>query len=252
MNSIRMYSLNNIGNIKKGDKLGEIIINNIEKSRLSIDDGDILVIAHKIISKAEGRVLNLLDINPSKKALKISTITGKNPALIEAILKESKKILKVTSEGVIICRHLLGFVCANAGIDQSNSGKRNYVVLLPRNPDKSAKDLRIELENYFNKKIAVVINDSHGRSFRKGCIGVSIGSSGIKPLKSYIGRKDKYGYTMKSTVEAIIDEIASASTLLMGQTDESRPIILIKGINYERSNESIKTIIRDPKKELFK
>lgn len=250
MNSIRIYSLNNIGNIKRGDELEEIIIKSLDKSGLNIDNGDILVIAHKIISKSEGRVINLSNIKPSQKALKYSKITGKNPALIELILKESKKVLKVT-KGIIIARHKLGYVCANAGIDHSNAGKKNCVVLLPQNPDKSAKNIRIKLEKYFNKKIAVVINDTHGRSFRKGAIGIALGSNGIRPLVSYIGKRDKNGYKMKSSVEAIIDEIASAATLLMGQVDEGKPIVLIKGIRYKYSDEGVKSIIRRPRNELF-
>ncbi len=250
MNSIRIYSLNNIGNIKRGDELEEIIIKSLDKSGLNIDNGDILVIAHKIISKSEGRVINLSNIKPSQKALKYSKITGKNPALIELILKESKKVLKVT-KGIIIARHKLGYVCANAGIDHSNAGKKNCVVLLPQNPDKSAKNIRIKLEKYFKKKIAVVINDTHGRSFRKGAIGIALGSNGIRPLVSYIGKRDKNGYKMKSSVEAIIDEIASAATLLMGQVDEGKPIVLIKGIRYKYSDEGVKSIIRRPRNELF-
>lgn len=250
MNSIRIYSLNNVGNIKKGDELEEIIIKSLDKSGLNIDNGDILVIAHKIVSKSEGRVINLSNIKPSQKALKYSKITGKNPALIELILKESKKVLKVI-KGIIIARHKLGYVCTNAGIDHSNAGDKNCVVLLPQNPDKSAKNIRIKLEKYFNKKIAVVINDTHGRSFRKGAIGIALGSNGIRPLVSYIGKRDRNGYKMKSSVEAIIDEIASAATLLMGQVNEGKPIVLIKGIRYEYSDEGAKSIIRKPRNELF-
>lgn len=251
MNSIRMYSLNNIGNIEKGDELEEIIIKSLEKSGLNIDNGDILAIAHKIVSKSEGRVIHLCNIKPSREALKYSKITGKNPALIELILEESKKVLKATTKGIIITRHKLGYICANAGIDYSNAGDKNCVVLLPQNPDKSAKNIRIKLGKYFNKKIAVVINDTHGRSFREGAIGIALGSSGIRPLVSYIGKKDRNGYKMKSSVEAIIDEVASAATLLMGQVDEGKPIVLIKGVKYEYSDEGVKSIIRKPKKELF-
>jgi len=250
MNSIRIYSLNNIGNIKRGDELEGIIIKNLEKSGLNIDNGDILVIAHKIVSKSEGRIINLYDIKPSQKALTYGKITGKNPALIELILKESEKVLKAT-KGVIITRHKLGYVCANAGVDYSNAGDKNCVVLLPQDPDKSAKNIRIKLEKYFNKKIAVVINDTHGRSFREGAIGIALGSNGIRPLVSYIGKKDRNGYKMKSSVEAIIDEVASAATLLMGQVDEGKPIVLIKGIKYKYSDEGVKSVIRKPEKELF-
>ena len=251
MNSIRMYSLDNIGNIKKGDELEEIIIKSLEKSEITIDNGDILVIAHKIVSKSEGRVIHLCNIKPSREALKYSKITGKNPALIELILEESKKVLKATTKGIIITRHKLGYICANAGIDYSNAGGNNFVVLLPKNPDESAKKIRNKLEKYFNKEIAIIINDTHGRSFREGAIGIALGSSGIKPLKSYIGEKDRNRYTMKTSVEAIIDEIASAATLLMGQSDEGKPVILMKGVNYEYCDKGSKIVIRKPKKELF-
>lgn len=251
MNSIKMYPLNIIGDIEYRDLLEEIIKKSIEESRMTIDDGDILVITHKVISKAEGRLVDLSTIKPSEKAVKISKITGKDPALVEVILRESTEVLKISNRGIIICRHKLGFICANAGVDRSNSGKEDCVVLLPVNPDQSAYNIRIKLEKHFNKKLAVVINDTHGRSFREGAIGIAIGSSGINPLKSYIGKKDRNGYTMKSSVEAIIDEVASAATLLMGQSDEGKPIVLIKGLRYEYSDEGIKILIRKPENELF-
>jgi coenzyme F420-0:L-glutamate ligase/coenzyme F420-1:gamma-L-glutamate ligase len=252
MNSIHLHPLKDIKEINVGDCIGEIIIDSIEKSGLLIENGDIFVVAHKIISKAEGRIVELSKINPSSEAYRISKISGKSPPLVESILQESSQILKKTKEGVIISRNKLGFVCANAGIDQSNSVSPDHVVLLPKNPDKSAYNLRIQLEKYFNRSIAIIINDTHGRPFREGAVGVAIGSSGINPLKSYIGKKDRNGYTLKSSIEAIADEIASAATLIMGQCDEGRPIVIIKGFKYEySSNGLLNNIVRNPSKDLF-
>lgn len=252
MESIKLYPLFCIKSIKEGDSLAELIIENIKKSELTIENNDIIVVAHKIVSKAEGRVIDLLNIVPSKRALRISEITGKNPALIELILQESTELLKVTKRGIIISKHKLGFICANAGIDRSNTGKNNFAVLLPLKPDNSAYIIRSKIEKYFKKKIAVIINDTHGRSFREGAVGIAIGCSGINPLKSYIGKKDRDGYVMMSSVEAIIDEVSSAATLLMGQSDEGIPVVLIKGVKFEYCDKGIKNIIRDTKKELFR
>lgn len=252
MKFITMYPLKILKNIEQGDQLDKIIIESLSKLNLFVGNSDILIVTHKIISKAEGRVVDLSTITPTNEAIKISKITKKDPALVEVILKESKEVLKVTSRGIIICRHKLGFVCANAGVDCSNAMKKNSVVLLPQNPDKSANKLRTSLENHFNQHIAIIINDTHGRSFRVGAIGIAIGSSGIKPLKSYIGRKDRNGYIMKSSIEAIVDEIASAATILMGQSDEGVPIVLMKGVQYEYYQNGINEIIRASKMEIFK
>jgi coenzyme F420-0:L-glutamate ligase/coenzyme F420-1:gamma-L-glutamate ligase len=165
-------------------------------------------------------------------------------------LQESQEVLKVR-KNVIITRHRLGFVCANAAVDRSNAGGEDRVILLPENPDKSASYVRISLGEKLKREVAVIINDSHGRPFREGAIGIAVGISGMAPLHSYIGKSDRYGYVMKTSVEAVADEIASAATLLMGQINESRPVVIIKGYEYEKSYSGIKENIRDPKKDLF-
>jgi len=247
---MNLFAPQNIPEINTGDNIGKIIIGCMKKEGFQLSDGDIIVIAHKIVSKAEGRLIHLSQVQPSDEARNLSDITGKDARLVELILQESKEIVKV-QRGLIIARHRLGFVCANAAIDQSNAGK-DSVVLLPENPDQSAKEICELIKSEVGKEVAVIINDSHGRPFRQGAIGIAVGIWGMKPLLSYIGKKDRYGYKMRSSVEAIADEMASAATLLMGQGDESRPVVIIKGISYEAGDDGVKPLIRPPELDLFR
>jgi coenzyme F420-0:L-glutamate ligase/coenzyme F420-1:gamma-L-glutamate ligase len=248
--NINLYALTKVPEICKNDNLGEIIARCIMEEGIEVNDGDIVVIAHKIVSKAEGRLVYLSKVTPGEQARELANICEKDPRLIEVILQESQEVLKVR-KNVIITRHRLGFVCANAAVDRSNTGGEDRVILLPENPDKSACYIRISLGEMLKREVAVIINDSHGRPFREGAIGVAVGISGMAPLHSYIGKSDRYGYVMQTSVEAVADEIASAATLLMGQIDESRPVVIIKGYEYEKSYSGIKENIRDSKKDLF-
>lgn len=187
---------------------------------------------------------------PSDRAKETANLTGKDSRLIELILEESEEVLKVR-QGLIITRHRLGFVCANAAIDQSNTGEKDGVILLPKDPDKSAREIRKTIKQKLGINVAVIINDSHGRPFREGAVGVAVGIAGINPMLSYIGKMDRNGYVMRSSVEAIADEMASAATLLMGQGSESRPVVIIRGFQYKAGNEGIKTLIRPTKYDLF-
>lgn len=250
MFQVNLFALQHIPEINTGDNIGKIIIDCMKEEGFLLSDGDIIVIAHKIVSKAEGRLIHLSQVQPGDDAKKLSDITGKDARLIELILQESEEIVKVR-RGLIIARHRLGFVCANAAIDQSNAGK-DSVVLLPENPDKSAKGISKLIKSEVGKDVAVVINDSHGRPFRQGSIGIAVGIWGMKPLLSYVGKKDRYGYKMRSSVEAIADELASAATLLMGQSNESRPVVLFKGISYEAGDDGVKPLIRPPELDLFR
>ncbi|MEM3630394.1 MAG: coenzyme F420-0:L-glutamate ligase [Nitrososphaerota archaeon] len=228
---IKLIGLTNIPLIKKGDDIAKIIMNNIEKEKVIIEEGDIIVISQKIISKAEGRIINLKRIKPSKKAIKIAEITNKDPRLVEIILKESKKIIKACP-GHLIVKTKQGIVCANAGVDRSNvAGKEDIVTLLPKNPDYSANKIRKKIEKIYGKKIGVVISDTYGRPLRNGHINMAIGLSGIKPFKDYRGKKDIFGYELKIKNIAIADEIASAAELVMGQAKERIPVVIIKGLD---------------------
>src|SRR5215204_6258648 len=217
----------------------------------SIENGDIIVLAQKIISKTEGRLINLYNITPSKKAIDLSKKIDKDPRIIELILQESTKIVRIFNNIIITETHH-GFICANAGIDQSNvSNKKDQVLLLPINPDKSAESIRKEVYEKTRKKVAVVITDTFGRPFRMGQTNVAIGIAGINPLKSYKGKHDMFGKILRVTEIAIVDEIAGAAELVMGKT-KGIPIAIVRNVNYSKRNSSITKIIRKEKKDIFR
>jgi coenzyme F420-0:L-glutamate ligase / coenzyme F420-1:gamma-L-glutamate ligase len=220
-------------------------------NQLMIENGDIIVLAQKIISKTEGRIVNLDNINPSQKSIDLSKQIEKDARLIELILQESKKIIRIFNNIIITETHH-GFICANAGIDQSNvSKKRNHVLLLPINPDKSAESLRKEIYHRTKKKVAVIITDTFGRPFRMGQTNIAIGIAGIKPIKSYKGKQDMFGKILRVTEIAIVDEIAGAAELVMGKT-EGIPIAIVKNIQYSQGGSSITKIIRKEKTDIFR
>jgi len=217
----------------------------------SIENGDIIVLAQKIISKTEGRLINLYNITPSKKAIDLSKKIDKDPRIIELILQESTKIVRIFNNIIITETHH-GFICANAGIDQSNvSNKKDQVLLLPINPDKSAESIRKEVYEKTRKKVAVVITDTFGRPFRMGQTNVAIGIAGINPLKSYKGKQDMFGKILRVTEIAIVDEIAGAAELVMGKT-ENTPIAIVRNVKYSKRNNSITKIIRKEKNDIFR
>jgi coenzyme F420-0:L-glutamate ligase/coenzyme F420-1:gamma-L-glutamate ligase len=220
--------------------------------RIELADGDIVVIAQKIVSKAEGQIVPLNSLVPSDFALRIAEAYGKDPRVTELILRQSKSIVKV-SNGVIITETKHGFICANAGIDQSNimNGDEN-ALLLPNDPDGSAKQIMNMFKEKTNRDLAVIITDSFGRPFRNGQTNVAIGIAGLSPVKSYIGEKDMYGKTLKVTEIAIVDELASAAELVMGKSIGA-PIAIVRGYNYAKSeNASISELIRPKEKDLFR
>ena len=231
MNSIQLIALENFPLIEPNNDLVEIIVKSIKSNNLLIDDMDIIVIAQKIISKAENRYIDLDKIHISKKANKLALKMNKDAGLIQAIINESNKILS-TDKGVVIVEHNLGFININAGIDQSNiPQKNNLALLLPKDPSKSAKKLGISLSKALNKNISIIISDSMTRPYRSGVINFALASYNLPSLLDLKGKKDLYGNKLKATEVAIADELSSASGLLMGQTDEKKPVILIKGLN---------------------
>jgi len=177
---------------------------------------------------------------------------GKDPRLVEVILRESTRIVRVHA-GVLITEHRLGFICANAGVDHSNVGLGpDAVCLLPRDPDASARAIRAAVRAAFGAAIGVIINDSHGRPHREGAVGVCIGAAGLEPLHSLVGRPDRYGYTMRTSIEAVADELAAAATLLQGQCDEGMPAVLIRGIPIAEGEGEARRLLRDPALDLFR
>jgi coenzyme F420-0:L-glutamate ligase/coenzyme F420-1:gamma-L-glutamate ligase len=209
---------------------------------------DIIIIAHKIVSKVEGRVALLNNIKPSKLALELADKHDKDPKIIQLILDEAKSIVRAR-DGIIITETRHGFICANSGVDRSNV--KDGILLLPIDPDRSAYQIRKRIKELINKEVAVIISDTFGRPFREGQTNVAIGISGINPLKDYKGKKDIYGYELKVTNIAIVDELASAAELVMNKSDKV-PIVIIRGYDYEISDGSIKPLIRDKVNDLFR
>ncbi len=237
---------------KAGDDIAKAIVEAAESNGVSITDGDVIVVTHKVVSKAEGRVVDLRNVTPSKKAVEIAEKLGKDPRLVEVILRESSEILKCESGHLItMTRH--GIVCANSGVDQSNSGGGEKVILLPTNPDDSARRIREGIEKLTGARVAVVITDTQGRPFREGVVNVAIGFSGINPFKDYRGVRDRCGYELNITIVNVVDEIAAAAELLMGQASESIPFVIVRGLSYEYSlNYGLKDILMERSKWLFK
>lgn len=219
-------------NIGPGCNLSEIIVSSIKKTGQEISDYDIVVVAQKIVSKSESQIVDLKKVVPSMSAQKIANIHPKDPRLIQLILNESKKIIKVTNKHFIVQTHH-GFICANAGIDQSNvSRDADLVLLLPKNPDESARLLQKSLLKLTSKNVSIIISDTFGRPFRMGQTNIAIGVSGISPIKSYIGENDTFGKELRVTEIAIGDELASAAELVMGKTSNV-PIAILRGYEYD-------------------
>ncbi|UCD01541.1 MAG: coenzyme F420-0:L-glutamate ligase [Promethearchaeota archaeon] len=258
---IKIIGLKKIPLIKKGDSISEIIINALDINGISLENGDIIVIAQTIISKSNGRIRNLNEIIPSERALELSKsislkvksqgLPVKDPKLIQAILDESKEIIK--SEHVLITETNHGFICANAGIDKSNIEGEGMVTLLPENPDDDAEEIRRKLKSKTNKDIAVIISDSFGRAFRVGALGTAIGVSGIDPILDLRGKKDLFGYELQTTIIGQADSLAAAAQLVMGESDGGIPIVLIRGYTFEYNEKTtIKTILRNKEIDLFR
>ena len=221
----------------------------LSSSKSSIDDGDVIVISQKIISKKEGRVVNLNSIIPSELSVGISSAYEKDPRLVEAILSESKRIVRM-EHGVIIVETNHNFICANAGIDESNVEK-GFATLLPVDPDKSAKKIRDAVLQITGKNTAVIISDTFGRPFRLGQTDHAIGIAGIESIKNYEGKPDTFGKIMRVTAIAIVDELCAAAELVMGKSEKS-PVAIIKNYSFESINDSISSIIRDEDEDLFR
>jgi len=241
-----------IPDVRPGMSLPDLLVQALDASGLRPSDGDVLVVAQKVVSKAEGSLVDLAGITPGEEARRLARETGKDPRLVEVILKESTRVVRVHA-GVLIAEHRLGFICANAGVDHSNVGIGPEVVsLLPRDPDASARKIAAAFRRAFEVEVAVIVNDSHGRPHREGAVGVCIGAAGLDPLLSMVGRPDRYGYTMRTSVEAVADELAAAATLLQGQCDEGTPAVLIRGIPVVEGRGDARRLLRDPATDLFR
>lgn len=236
------------GDISPSDRLDAVIEKALGENSVDPQDDDILVVAQKIVSKSEGRAVDLDLIKPSAKARRLAVALNKDPKIVELILRESREIVRVQN-GIIITETRHGFVCANSGVDQSNLSAAG-AVLLPVDPDKSARRLRRHFLQS-GRDIAVIITDTFGRPFREGQVNVAIGVAGIRPIKSYIGKKDMFGKKLHVTEIAVADEIASAAELVMGKSG-GVPVVIVRGYRYEKAGSSSRPLVRKKKNDLFR
>jgi coenzyme F420-0:L-glutamate ligase / coenzyme F420-1:gamma-L-glutamate ligase len=237
--------------VKAGDDLAAIILAALRVSDRSLRGGDVLVLAQKIVSKAEGRMVDLRTVAPSARAASLAKATEKDARIVELILSESTDVLR-HRPGVLIVAHRLGMVLANAGIDQSNVGGEDHALLLPLDPDRSCADIRGRLMHATGVDAGVMIIDSIGRAWRNGTIGTAIGVSGLPGLLDLRGRADLFGRVLETTEVGLADEVAAAASLVMGQAGEGRPVVLARGVGYERRDGSAGELIRAREKDLFR
>lgn len=250
---LRMAAAHGIGEITQGCDLSQEIIDAATRSNWILADGDVVVVAQKIISKAEGRVVQINDVQPSPTAIDLATATHKDPRIVELILSESSEVVR-QKPGVIVVAHNRGWVMANAGIDQSNlQDSDSAVLLLPLDPDASAHALRHDIKAATGADVGVVIADSFGRAWRKGTTGVALGSSGFEALEDWRGEVDRYGRTLAHTEIARADELATAAGLLMGQAHEGRPVVFIRGAPLRPSETAIAAdLVRTKSEDMFR
>jgi coenzyme F420-0:L-glutamate ligase / coenzyme F420-1:gamma-L-glutamate ligase len=239
--------------INPGDDLAAIIIDALKNAQIQLQPGDVAVIAQKIVSKAEGRYVALKDVVPSERARTLASQTGKDPRYVEVIISESEEIVR-HRPNVIVAAHRLGHVMANAGIDQSNIGhsEDERVLLLPRDPDRSAAALKTAFDRAFSADTGVIINDSFGRPWRMGVAGVALGAAGLPALKDMIGEPDLFGRPMQVTAIAIADEIAAAASLLMGQAAEGLPVVIVRGLMLTGPSLPASALIRPREQDMFR
>ncbi len=250
MRRLEVIGLENVGEVRQGDSIAGLILDACSRNNVALLEGDILVVAHKIVSKAEGRVVRLDEIRPSARAVALAReLNNKDARLVEIILSESRRIVR-KGGGTIIVETRHGFICANAGVDLSNVGLGS-VALLPRDPDRSAGDLREEIRRLGGVAPGVIISDSFGRPWRLGTVDVAVGVSGLKPLKDDRGRSDRYGYELRASVAAVADELAAAAELVMGKRD-GIPAVIVRGYAGEKEEGTARELLRPEAEDLFR
>lgn len=250
--SITITALPGIPLIQSGDDLTQIILDGLARARLALQDGDALVITSKIVSKAEGRWVDLNRVEPGDRARELAAATRKDPRIVELVLQESRMISR-QAPGVLVTQHRLGFVSANAGIDQSNvDGSDHMALLLPLDPDASAARIRARLREMTGAAVGIVISDSHGRPFRIGNVGVAIGVAGMPALLDLRGRPDLFGRELRISIQGYADLIASAANLLTGEADEGRPVALVRGLGFTAQEGRASDLVRAPEDDLYR
>lgn len=256
MPALTLQPVSGIPLVKPGDDLADLIWNAVRQSGIFLQDGDVLVLAQKIVSKSEGRLVNLNDVVPGERAQELAGVTLKDARFLELVLRESREVLR-TRPGTIIVEHTCGFVCANAGIDHSNvegpwGDADDWVLLLPEDADRSAQEIRNALQERSGVQLGVLIIDSHGRAWRMGTVGAAIGIAGLPGLVDLRGQLDMFGYTLRVTMVAAADELAAAASLVMGQADEQTPLIHVRGFPYALREANLSELIRPKELDMFR
>lgn len=254
--SLTLTPLKGIPLINPGDVLIEILSQALRQNSIDLQDGDILVLAQKIVSKAENRFVNLTTVSPSPEAEELAVKTQKDARFLELVLRESNSILR-TRPGTIITEHKQGYICANAGIDHSNvqnlwGNDEDWVLLLPEDADRSAREIQAGLETLYGVKLGVLIIDSHGRAWRMGAVGTAIGLAGMPGLVDLRGAVDMFGYALRVTQVAAADELGAAASLLMGQAAESIPSVHVRGFPYPLREGNVQELIRPKEMDMFR
>jgi coenzyme F420-0:L-glutamate ligase/coenzyme F420-1:gamma-L-glutamate ligase len=256
--SMRLFAVRGLPLIQPGDDLPAQIVQQLDAQGEQLQPGDILVIAQKVVSKAEGRLVRLNDVAASAQAQELAEAVGKDPRVIQVVLDDSREVLRVR-RGLLVVEQRSGWVCANAGVDRSNvqpDGESDYLALLPQDADASAAAIRAQLaalSGVAAEQLAVIINDSHGRAWRLGTTGVCIGCAGLPPVWNQRGLHDLFGYELVASEECIADELAAAASLMMGQSNEGRPVIVIRGYRLPPAPPAdAKSIQRPPETDVFR
>lgn len=251
MNKVEVLPVTGLPIVQEGDDLAFLICQAAEKQGTPIQNGDVIVATHVVVSRAEGNVVNLETVTPSEFAKNFAKTTGKDPRLVEVVLRESKSIVRMRG-GKLITETKHGIVCANSGVDQSNVPGKDVVAPLPKDSDRSAQNIRKKIMQVTGKDVAVIVSDTHGRPLRLGEINIALGTAGFTPLRDRRGETDLFGYKIRIKRTAIADELASAAELVIGQTDEAIPVAIIRGYQYPKySKKKPVRLTRPPKEDLF-
>jgi coenzyme F420-0:L-glutamate ligase/coenzyme F420-1:gamma-L-glutamate ligase len=251
---LSIIGLSGVPMVQPGDNLHALTVSALVDADLALEADDVLVVAQKVVSKAEDRFVDIATVRPSARATKLAAQTSKDPRFVEVVLSESKRIVR-HRPNLIIAEHRLGFVMANAGIDHSNVAPddgRERVLLLPADPDASARALREELVASYGVPVAVIISDSFGRPWRRGTVGIALGSAGLPSIIDWRGHPDLFGRVLEVTETGFADEIAAAASLVMGQADEAVPIALVRGLHWSAPEANAAALVRPPEHDLFR
>lgn len=249
-NELRIVPVNGIGEVRPGDDLAELLLDALNRQGEQLQAGDVVIVTQKIVSKAEGRIVNVDEIEPSPFAKAIAEQARKDARHYEIVLRESARIVRM-DHGVLISETRHGLICANAGVDESNVSGGHVVTLLPEDSDRSAVQLRTQLRERAGVDVAIIISDTFGRPWRDGQVNVAIGLAGMEAIHEYLGELDPYGYELRATAIAVADELAAAGELVMGKTDKV-PVALIRGYAFQPAEGSARRLVRDPSKDMFR